>query len=77
MEEASVLADKCVMGGIKRMDITNYNKNNLRNQIYQCLKALDGRGHILTPGCVIRYPLDEAMLSYVKQVKNEIESVLF
>ncbi|MCQ1531755.1 uroporphyrinogen decarboxylase family protein [Lutispora saccharofermentans] len=76
LEEANFLAHKCVMGGIKRMDITNRNKNELQNQIYECVKALKGRGHILTPGCVIRYPIDEEILKYVKQVKYEIEEAV-
>lgn len=76
LEEASIMADKCVMGGIKRMDITNHNKNELQNQVYKCIKALKGRRHILTPGCVIRYPVDEEMLKYVKQMKCNIEDAL-
>jgi uroporphyrinogen decarboxylase len=76
LEEANVMSGKCVMGGIKRMDITNHNKNELQNQIYECVKTLKGRGHILTPGCVIRYPVDEEMLEYVKKVKCKIETAL-
>lgn len=76
LEEANVIAGKCVMGGIKRMDITNHNKNELQNQIYKCVKMLRGRGHILTPGCVIRYPVDEEMLEYVKKTKCKVEAAL-
>ena len=76
LEEASTMTGKCVMGGIRRMDITNHNKNELQNQIYKCVKALGGRGHILTPGCVIRYPVDEEMLEYVKDMKCKIEAAL-
>lgn len=32
-----------------------------------------GRRLILTPGCVIRYPLNEEMLSYVKKTKESVE----
>lgn len=76
LEEANIMSGKCVMGGINRMDITNRNKNELQNQIYECVKLLKGRGHILTPGCVIRYPLDEEMLKYVKTIKCRIEDIL-
>jgi uroporphyrinogen decarboxylase len=37
---------------------------------------LGGVGHILTPGCVVRYPLDKETLSYIRQVKEEIEETL-
>ncbi len=76
LEEANMMTGKCVMGGIKRMDITNHNKNELQNQIYECVKQLKGRGHILTPGCVIRYPVDEEMLEYIKKAKCKVEAAL-
>ena len=34
---------------------------------------LGGRNQILTPGCVIRYPLDKDTLTYVKQAKDMVE----
>ena len=34
---------------------------------------MKGRGQILTPGCVIRYPLDTKMLGFIKTTKEEIE----
>ena len=74
VDEANIMADKCVMCGIKRMDITQKNKNEIQNQIYECVKRLKGRRHILTPGCVIRYPIDDEMLRYVKQIKCEVEA---
>ena len=55
-------------------DITNRNHNAVRNQIFRALKATDGRGLILTPGCVIRYPLDEEMLASVRKTKEEVEA---
>ncbi|NME36295.1 MULTISPECIES: uroporphyrinogen decarboxylase family protein [Fusobacterium] len=76
VEEAKDLTHKCLMGGIKRMDITNCNKNEVRNQIYKSIKILNRKNHILTPGCVIRYPLNEEMLKFVKITKDEIENNL-
>lgn len=76
LEEGNVMSGKCVMGGIKRMDITNHNKNELQNQIYECIKSLKGKGHILTPGCVIRYPVDEEMLEYIRKVKCKVEATI-
>jgi uroporphyrinogen decarboxylase len=76
LKEGAGLTGKCVMGGLRRSDITEGNRNALRSQIYRCVDALKGRGHILTPGCVIRYPLDEQMLRFVKEAKAEVESAM-
>lgn len=76
IEEAKDLTHKCLMGGIKRMDITNCKKNEIRNQIYKSIKILKRKNHILTPGCVIRYPLNEEILKFIKSTKDEIENSL-
>lgn len=73
LDEAFLMTGKCLMGGLKRMDITNRNKNEIQNQIFESFKALKGFHQILTPGCVIRYPLDDEMLCYVKRVKDSLE----
>ena len=74
--EAQVCTGKTLMCGIERMDITNHRKNEIRNEIYESIKQTGGRHLILAPGCVIRYPLDQEMLAYVKNVKVEIEQAL-
>jgi uroporphyrinogen decarboxylase len=74
LDEARAQTGKCLMGGLQRMDITNKNKNEVQHQIFECLRMLNGRNHILTPGCVIRYPLDNEMLTFVKQAKEYLET---
>lgn len=74
LDEAFLLTGKCLMGGLKRMDITSGNKNEIQNQIYESFKALNGLHQILTPGCVIRYPLDDETLRFVKRAKDFIEA---
>jgi len=76
IEEGQRFTGKTIMCGIERYDITNHNKNALRKEIYETIKATDGKHLILAPGCVIRYPLDKEMLSYVKKVKKESEEIL-
>lgn len=76
IEEALALTDKCLMGGLLRSDITQCNRNAIRNQIYRCCKDSGGRHLILTPGCVIRYPLNDEMLAYVKKIKEFVESAV-
>lgn len=74
VDEASVLTGKCLMGGLKRTDITQRDRGAIQHQIYECYRMLGGRNQILTPGCVIRYPLDKDTLTYVKQAKDFVES---
>ena len=50
-----------------------HHKNEIEREIYETLKQTGGRKVILSPGCVIRYPLDEDMLSFVRRAKEEIE----
>lgn len=63
---------RCIMGGLRRSDITQFSPSAIDEQIEYCLTALNGRGHILSPGCVIRYPLDEHALNYVRKAKIRI-----
>ena len=77
LDEARDMTGKTLLGGIERMDITNGNRNELHNQIYKSIKTMQRKNHILTPGCVIRYPLDDDMLGFVRKAKLEIESKLF
>ena len=74
MDEAADLTGKCLMGGLERADITRGDRNALQNQIYRSIKIMKKKNHILSPGCVIRYPLDEKILHYIKEVKDSIET---
>ena len=73
VDEAAVVTRKCLMGGLNRTDITQCHWNEIRHQIYECCRLMKGQGQILTPGCVIRYPLNDEMLRFIKQTKTEIE----
>lgn len=73
VDEASVITGKCLMGGLKRTDITKCDRNAILHQIYECYRLLRGRNQILTPGCVIRYPLDNGTLAYIKEAKDFVE----
>lgn len=75
LDEAYRLTGKCLMGGLNRSDITKRNKGAVQHQIFQCFKQLNGMHQILTPGCVIRYPLDDEMLSFIGKTRDEIEAI--
>lgn len=74
IDEASLLTGKCLMGGLNRTDITKQDHNSIRHQIFECFRLMHGRNMILTPGCVIRYPLDPDTLSFIRKAKDEIET---
>lgn len=76
ISEAREKTSKCLMGGINRYSITENDKDALHQQITGAIEQSGGRNHILTPGCVIRYPLEEEPLSYVAQAKGEIEKIV-
>ncbi len=42
----------------------------------QCPAQRSRCHRILTPGCVMRYPLDTEMLSFVKKAKDDVEAAL-
>ncbi|MBQ1567947.1 MAG: hypothetical protein IIZ80_08685 [Erysipelotrichaceae bacterium] len=73
LEEAKATG-KCIMGGLDRRDITERNFDKIRFQIQECLKTFEKKKHILAPGCVIRYPLDQKVLSYIKKTSDELQA---
>ena len=73
VDEAYALSGKCLMGGLDRRDITNCNRNEIQHQIYECYRLMKGQNQILTPGCVIRYPLNDDMLEYIKKCRDFTE----
>ena len=75
LDEAYALTGKCLMGGLNRTDITQRDRGAVQNQIFRCFKQTGGMHQILTPGCVIRYPLDDEILSFIGKVRNEFEAV--
>lgn len=66
IDQGILETDKCIMSGISRKDITNSNRNEISNQIFQTLKLSGKKSLILTPGCVIRYPLNDDTLNFIK-----------
>ncbi|MBR2546410.1 MAG: hypothetical protein IKE93_09640 [Erysipelotrichaceae bacterium] len=71
IEEAKKM-NKCLMGGIIRGDITESNHTRIREQIRHCWDVMGGIHHILSPGCVIRYPLNTVTLKYIRKAIDEI-----
>lgn len=74
IRQARLMTGKCIMAGLERMDITGRHKNEIEYQIYETLRQTGGKKVILSPGCVIRYPLDTDMLAFVRKAKEEIEA---
>lgn len=76
IKEGLDFTSKTVMGGIARMDITHNHLNELQSQIYRSMISTQGRGLILTPGCGIRHPFEEATIRFLKKIKTETETIL-
>lgn len=74
VDEAALESGKCLMGGLNRTDITKDDRNAIHHQIYECFKLMGGCGQILTPGCVIRYPLNEETLKFIRKAKDDVEA---
>ncbi|MED4782584.1 uroporphyrinogen decarboxylase family protein [Brevibacillus choshinensis] len=61
--------DKIIVGGLQRSNITNGSIDEIIKEIQEVSRLTVGNRIILTPGCVIRYPVEETVL---QQVSNEI-----
>lgn len=73
LEEAA-LSGKCLMAGLVRSDITESNYDALKEQIRGSIARFHGRKQIIAPGCVIRYPLNEDTLHFIKQTIDQYYS---
>lgn len=76
IKRVSFTQTKTILGGLVRADITNKKYNKVSNHIFNTLISTKGKKIILSPGCVIRYPLDKEFLKFVKEEKEEIETML-
>lgn len=76
IKEGIDFTQKCVLGGIARMDITHNNRNALRHQIYRSIMESEGKNLILSPGCGIRHPFAEETIRFMQKVKRETEELL-
>ena len=63
---------KPVLGGIRRTPITRGDMGAVAADIDAALSADGGRGILLSPGCVIRHPVDMAVLGRIAaQIRGE------
>ncbi len=64
-EQVMVETEKPIMTGLPRPDITAGNYNELSDSIFKVIAATEGKGLVITPGCVINHPFDEEVLQYI------------
>lgn len=62
---AATSGRKPVVGGLRRMALTDGDMNMTRADIADAMTATGGRGLLLGPACVIRHPVDHAVLKAV------------
>lgn len=65
-----------LMGGLNRVDVKENHKNEIHNQIYRMVRQTGGKRLLVTPGCVVRLPLNEEALSYVRSTLRDVEAKL-
>jgi len=63
---ARAKTSKCLVGGIDRRRIWDDDREALTRQIETSWKQSGGGGLIVTPGCVVRPPLDRDILSFIR-----------
>jgi hypothetical protein len=62
---------KPVLGGLQRMALTHGDLPTLRSDIRAAMQATGGRGLLFGPGCVIRHPVDHAVLhSVIREIRS-------
>jgi uroporphyrinogen decarboxylase len=71
---AKALTEKCLMGGIVRTDVTREDRAALARQIADAVKQSKKRRIILTPGCVVRHPLNHEVLDFIYETKISAET---
>ena len=76
IEEARDTLDCALMGGLNRGDIKDGRKTQIHNQLYHIIKATKGRKLLITPGCVVRLPLNQDALHYVRDTIGTLEQKL-
>jgi uroporphyrinogen decarboxylase len=55
--------NKPIVRGLRRFNLTNRDVPAVRADIELALRETNGRGLLLAPACVIRYPVDDAVLA--------------
>jgi len=73
IDEALDSLSGSLMGGLNRSDIKEGHKNAIHNQIYRIIKQTNGKRLLITPGCVVRLPLNGPSLAYVRDTIRELE----
>jgi uroporphyrinogen decarboxylase len=52
------------VGGLQRSNLTRRDRSAVLADLKRSIDESDGRGLLISPACVIRHPVDEAMLSW-------------
>ena len=67
---------KPILGGLQRGHITQRSQSGIEADIQRAMAETGGRGILIAPACVIRYPVDEATLRWTaERIKSLARSV--
>lgn len=56
-----------IVGGLQRTNLTKRDRDAVMADLRRSLGETNGRGILISPACVIRHPVDEAMLKWTAQ----------
>lgn len=59
--------DKPILGGLQRTHLTRCDRAGIGDDIDRAMRETQGRGLLLAPACVIRHPVDDAMLRWTAE----------
>ncbi len=66
LADARAFTGKTLVGGLNRWSVTARDMVAVKQQIGAGRTATQGHRHLVTPGCTLRHPLDEAVLDQVR-----------
>ncbi len=75
VEEVFKYSDFVLNCGVDRFSFNDFNRNLIRNQIYQIYKATKGQRLLFSPSCGTNSFFDPELIYYIKEVKAETDRI--
>lgn len=72
LEEYLEMNSQSIAGGLQRFHIRNKDLDLIKQEVKNIINLTEGRRLLLTPGCVLRHPID---IDFLKQVVEDIKII--
>lgn len=63
-----------IVGGLQRAHLTSRDRTAVTEDLHRSIGESKGRGILVSPACVIRHPVDEAMLKWTAETVRSYRS---